>query len=319
MTIDFTKCEQNKFKVFGGANGSKRGIIYNGESYMLKFPAETKINKVISYSNSTVSEHIGCKIYDMLGIPVQQTILGTFNHKGKIKTVVACKDLETDGYILKDFASLKNTFIDSVRGGYGTELSDILQTIDEQHFVSPIELKKFFWDMFVVDSFLGNFDRHNGNWGFLINEKKEDVKISPIFDCGSCLFAEMDMNLKIQVMKQRSELEYRLYVIPKSAIMQNEKKISYFNFLKSNENADCTESLVDISNRIDLDKINQMIDEIPLISDIEKKFYKYLLKERKEGILNKAISEITKEKEPSMLEALKAKGCIQNQPHCRTL
>ena len=135
MSIDFTKCEQNIFKVFGGANGSKRGIIYNGESYMLKFPAETKINKKNSYSNSTISEYIGCKVYETLGIPVQQTLLGTYSHKGKIKTVVACKDLEISGYILKDFASLKNTLIDSVRGGYGTELSYIITTIYEQHFV----------------------------------------------------------------------------------------------------------------------------------------------------------------------------------------
>ncbi len=72
MSIDFTNCELDKFKVYGGANGSKRGILYNGESYMLKFPAETKINKGISYSNSTVSEYIGCHIYNLLGIPVKK-------------------------------------------------------------------------------------------------------------------------------------------------------------------------------------------------------------------------------------------------------
>lgn len=46
MSIDFSKCEQNKLKVFGCANGSKICIIYNEESYMLKFPPETRINKV---------------------------------------------------------------------------------------------------------------------------------------------------------------------------------------------------------------------------------------------------------------------------------
>lgn len=292
MPIDFSSCEKNKFKVFGGANGSKIGIIYNGESYMLKFPAETKINKNISYSNSTVSEHIGCKIYEMLSIPVQKTVLGMYHHKGKDKTVVACKDLEVDGYKLKDFASLKNTIIESVRGGYGTELSDILQTIDEQHFASPLKLKKFFWEMFVVDAFIGNFDRHNGNWGFLINEEKQDIKIAPVFDCGSCLFAEMDVNKMLAVMKSKAETEYRLFVIPKSAITQNEKKISYFDFLKSGQNIDCTKTLIDITQRINLDRINMMIDELPLISDHEKTFYKFMLKERKTRILDKAIASL---------------------------
>ena len=44
MPVDFTKCKKNKFKVFGGANGSKIGIFYQGESYMLKFPSESKLN-----------------------------------------------------------------------------------------------------------------------------------------------------------------------------------------------------------------------------------------------------------------------------------
>lgn len=292
MPIDFTLCDRNKFKVFGGANGPKIGIVYNEESYMLKFPPEAKVNKALSYTNSSVSEHIGCKIYNSVGIPAQETIMGTFIHKGKVKIVVACKDLETDGYILKDFASLKNTIIDSVRGGYGADLPDILQTIDEQHFVSPIELKKFFWDMFVVDAFLGNFDRHNGNWGFLINTERKDVKISPIFDCGSCLSAEADIKIKRLIMQKRSELEYRLYVAPKSAIMQNDKKISYFDFLKSGQNDDCTKSLIDITNRINFNKINAIIDEIDLISEEEKEFYKFLLRERKKGILDRAIAEI---------------------------
>lgn len=289
MPINFTDCEQNAYKVYGGANGSKLSIIYHEEQYMLKFPSETKINREISYSNSTVSEYIGCHIYQLFGIPVQDTLLGTYTHKGKQMTVVACKDLETDGYRLQDFASLKNTIIDSVRGGYGTDLSEIIQTIDEQRFVSPISLKKFFWDMFVIDSLLGNFDRHNGNWGFLINERERAVKISPIYDCGSCLFSEMDPTLMQKVMVDKTELEYRLYVIPKSAIIQNDKKLGYYNFLCSGRNADCTESLLDIASNVNEAAINAVVDATPLITDTEKDFYKFMLKQRNEMILQKAV------------------------------
>lgn len=288
MYIDFSDCPVNKFKVFGGANGSKIGILHKEISYMLKFPSEAKLNKNISYSNSTISEHIGCRIFEMLSIPSQETMVGKYTHKGQGKIVVACKDLETEGYLLKDFASLKNTIIDSVWGGYGTELSDVLTTIDEQNLVSPLELKRFFWQMFVVDAFIGNFDRHNGNWGFLINETKQKAKISPVYDCGSCLFAEMDVDKMVEVMNNKEELKYRLFVIPKSAIMLNKKKISYYDFLKSGANPDCTEALKQILTRINLDKINQMIDEIPLISDKEKTFYKFILRERKVQILDSA-------------------------------
>ena len=49
-----------------------------------------------------------------------------------------------------------------------TELSDILETIEKQQFVEPGRLLEYFWDVFAIDALLGNFDRHNGNWGFLI-------------------------------------------------------------------------------------------------------------------------------------------------------
>lgn len=288
VSIDFTQCEIEKFKTYGGANGSKRGIIYNGETYMLKFPPEAKINKGISYTNSTISEYIGCQIYKAIGIPVQETILGTFSYMGKEKTVVACKDLELNGYKLKDFASIKNTIIDSVRGGYGTEIIDVLEALDEQNFISPIELKRFFWDMFVVDAFIGNFDRHNGNWGFLINEVERDAKIAPVYDCGSCLFAEMDDEIRKKVMESKSELEYRIYTIPKSAIMNNGKKINYFDFLSLGKNKDATLSLLDINRRIDMSAICKIVDDTPIISDLQKEFYKFILKARKEMILEQA-------------------------------
>ena len=92
--MDFTNYEINKFKNYGGANCSKRCVVYHGETYMLKFPQETKINKEISYTNSTVSKYIGCKIYELLEIPVQETLLGTYTYKGKEKLVVACKDIK---------------------------------------------------------------------------------------------------------------------------------------------------------------------------------------------------------------------------------
>ena len=36
--IDFTNCEINKYRYYGGKNGGKICIIYNGEEYMLMFP-----------------------------------------------------------------------------------------------------------------------------------------------------------------------------------------------------------------------------------------------------------------------------------------
>ena len=53
-------------------------------------------------------------------------------------------------------SQIKNTVIDSEKGGTGTELSDILETIEHQSFVDPLLVYERFWQMFVVDALLGN-------------------------------------------------------------------------------------------------------------------------------------------------------------------
>lgn len=104
--IDFTSAKV-KNKAYAGANGSKISVIYNNEQYMLKFPPLPTINKEMSYTNSCISEYIGCKIFDSVGIPVQETVIGTYTSNGREKIVVACKDFTSPGITLQDFASLK--------------------------------------------------------------------------------------------------------------------------------------------------------------------------------------------------------------------
>ena len=150
--IDFTNCEINKFKYYGGKNGGKICIIYNNEDYMLKFPG---INEGISehgYSNNCISEYIACKIIRTLDIKVQETLLGEYNLNGTEKTVVACKDFTSNGTILKQFAELKNSQIETSKNGYGTELNEVIQTIEEQQIYDVKELKEFFWDMFIAEN-----------------------------------------------------------------------------------------------------------------------------------------------------------------------
>lgn len=305
MSIDFTNCPHNYTKTFGGANGKKLSIEYKNNNYMLKFPPVAKLNKNIKYTNSVISEHIGCSIFNMLGVKAQETLLGHYKINNENKLVVACKDLEVDGYILNDFASLRNTVVDSVSGGYDTDLLGILDTIENQLQLSTSELMTLFWDIFIIDAFLGNFDRHNGNWGFLSNWSKKEIKIAPIYDCGSCLYPEIGLEKMKLVMNDKNELNGRLYSYPKSMISINGKKLSYYETLKSNEYKECTESLLKISKRIDLEEINNFIDEINLISDLEKDFYKYILKSRKELILDKAILELDVNKEYLTIEELK--------------
>lgn len=289
--IDFTNLPTRK-KTYTGANGSKISVVYNGDLYMLKFPALSSRNRKMSYTNGCVSEYIGCHIFESVGIPVQETLLGTYTKNGKEKIVVACKDFTSSGIVLQDFASLKNTIIDSENNGYGTELSDILMAIDEQKAIAPGTLREWFWDIFIVDALIGNWDRHNGNWGFLYEVDTDMMTLAPIYDCGSCLFPQADENIMEAVLTDENELNLRIYEIPLSGIKINGKKINYHDFIFSLESADCNSALKRIMPRIDMQKISRMIDETPFITELQKDFYKTVLVQRKEKILDASFEKL---------------------------
>ena len=290
--IDFSAVPRRN-KTYAGANGSKISVMYENELYMLKFPGATRLNKEMSYANGCISEYLGSHIFGIAGIPVQETLLGTFTSNGKEKIVVACKDFTTPDTVVQDFASLKNTIIDSEHNGYGTELSDILMAIDEQQAIDPIILKRRFWDMFIVDALIGNWDRHNGNWGFLYNSRTDAMTLAPVFDCGSSLFPQADESIMQAVLDDPAERDARIFKMPLSSIKQNGQKINYYDFIYAGKNPACNAALKRILPKIDMVKINQLIDDTPYIFDLQKRFYKTMLEERREKILVRTLERIS--------------------------
>ena len=292
--IDFTNCEINKFKYYGGKNGSKICIVYNNQDYMLKFPSLNDNDAEQTYANNCISEYVACKIIKSLGFKVQDTILGTYNLNGNTKVVVACKDFTSLGVVLRQFAELKNSQIESSKNGYGTELEEVIQTIESQQICDVSYLKDFFWDMFIADTLVGNFDRHNGNWGFLINERLKEVEIAPIYDCASCLYPQLTDERIKEIIDDEEEMNARVFVFPNSALKIDDKKINYYDFISSLDNVDCNKALLRVFPRINLNVINEIIDNTLYISDIRKEFYKKIIKMRYDLLLkvnyNKLIS-----------------------------
>lgn len=292
--IDFTNCEINKFKYYGGKDGSKICIVYNNQDYMLKFPSLNDNDAEQTYANNCISEYVACKIIKSLGFKVQDTILGTYNLNGNTKVVVACKDFTSLGVVLRQFAELKNSQIESSKNGYGTELEEVIQTIESQQICDVNYLKDFFWDMFIADTLVGNFDRHNGNWGFLINEGLKEVEIAPIYDCASCLYPQLTDERIKKIIDDEEEMNARVFVFPNSALKIDDKKINYYDFISSLDNVDCNKALLRVFPRINLNVINEIIDNTLYISDIRKEFYKKIIKMRYDLLLkvnyNKLIS-----------------------------
>jgi len=225
----------------------------------------------------------------MMTIRAQETMLGTFTVKGKEKIVCACKDFAVGGKRLLDFCSIKNTVLDSDSNGSGTELADIMDIIDKQQYVSPTVLRDRFWDMFIADALLGNFDRHNGNWGFLYDDTKGGAEIAPVYDCGSCLLSQADDKVMENVLANKAELHARVYQFPTSAMKLNGRKINYFDFLNRGENKDAAEAVKRIAPRIDLADIGAFIESVPGISDLQKEFYKVYVNARYDLIIRPAL------------------------------
>ena len=148
--------------------------------------------------------------------------------------------------------------------------------------------------MFIADSLVSNFDRHNGNWGFLINEKLKEVEIAPIYDCASCLYPQLADEMIEEYINDKTEMDARVYVFPTSALKLEGKKINYFNYINSLENEECNQALLRIFPKIDLKIINKIVDETQEISKIRKEFYKKIIKLRYENILKLAYNKLSK-------------------------
>ena len=78
MELNFTNSQINRYRMYGGNNGNKISIYFQGESYMLKFPPKPSKNPEMSYTNGCISEYAACHIFESLGIETQQTLLGRY-------------------------------------------------------------------------------------------------------------------------------------------------------------------------------------------------------------------------------------------------
>ena len=147
--------------------------------------------------------------------------------------------------------------------------------------------------MFVADALLGNFDRHNGNWGFLFDEAAGEASLAPIYDCGSCLLPQADERVMNEVLTNEDALHARIYQYPTSAIKQSDRKINYRDFLMAAEYEGCNEAVKRIVPRVDMGAVDAFIGTAPYLSDLQRAFYKHYIRARYELILAPAFDLVT--------------------------
>ena len=273
--IDFSSAVEvlNSYK----GSEKKKALIYNDKRYLVKFPDPIRQKKNnISYITNSYSEYIGSKIFEMIGFKTQDTILGTYTYHDKKKIVCACEDFTSGNHVLYEFENLALSFNPDKK--IDTELSDVLEVIDElknmPNIVIDDDIYMKFWDMFVVDFLIGNTDRHNGNWGLLVNTRSSKAEFSPIYDCGSCLNPLLeDEELKNMKEAELKNLAMNCY----SCLKENNHKIQYVSFITGMKNEYCNKAVIRVFPKININDINSFIDDIELLSVERRNFYKNIL------------------------------------------
>lgn len=272
--IDFT----NAIEEFNNYKGSekKKTLIYKDKKYLVKFPDPVREkNKNISYINNAFSEYIGSNIFKIIGFKTQNTVLGKYEYNGKEKIVCACEDFTDNENVLYEFENLALSTNPDKK--IETELNDIMEVIEESKMINNKETREKFWDMFIIDSLIGNTDRHNGNWGFLLNKNTGKAEFSPIYDCGSCL----NPMLEDEEIEKINETELKnLAINCYSCLKENGKKINYIIYIKQTKNEECNNAIKRLLTNINMDEIKKFIDSIECISNIRKEFYKKIIEQR---------------------------------------
>ena len=285
---------------FGGSE-RKRTLIYDGSTYMVKFPDPVRSTKKtsLSYINNQFSEHIGCSIFRHLGIPAQETFLATcIDPMNKMeKIVVACKLFCQNGEgNLVEFSKFLLNDTDST-SRRTTTVEDVMDVLDH----SPLRLdrekiKDYFWDMFVVDAFIGNGDRHLDNWG-LIEMTDGTLSPAPIYDCGSSLSPLKSDEKKRELLADGNEFKQEEYNL-NSVYRMNNKRVLYHEIFR-NPPEDLHRAIQRIVPRIKTAsaQIDRLIDSTEGLSDISKEYMKKSLLLRRELILLPALKKCNKRDE----------------------
>lgn len=273
--LDFTNCKLSK-KFYGGSE-KKIGIVFGDSLFMLKFQKKTPFG----LRNNTISEYLGSHIYQMLGFTCHDTFLGIY----KGENVVACKDFMTNGYQFVPFNDVGESTIEEDKEEYQYTYDDIIELLQANKKLTNVEKTvSSFFEMYIVDALIGNFDRHGANWGFL--KKDNQYSLAPVFDNGSCLFPNLnDEDEMLKIINDEEQIDLRVYKFPTSQIKLNNNKSSYFEVISSLQFEEINKALIKIYPMINLEKIFNLIDDVGVISDIHKTFYKTMIKNRYEKII----------------------------------
>lgn len=280
---NFDNCYHMGYE-YGGKSCRKEMLIFDDATWMLKSRGRnSRIKKLRNnpnlpdYTNSVISEWIGSHIYGELGFDVQETALGIL--KGKL--VVACRYIYGQNEDLQELKEQLKAFNDDMyeffsSGGTISDINELTIILKNQSLFSKVNLNEHFWDLFVVDAFIGNTDRNLGNIGIIIRRNDGAYRISPVYDNGSSFNCRMPEEAMRRTLRNWKAEHKSVFLNSDCPYNDNGKSISPLTYIYRNPSTDCIAAIGRVVPCIDLAKCVRPVLELRnanIISGTQAAFY----------------------------------------------
>lgn len=229
------------------------------KDYLLKFGRE----KFGLLRKDYISEFIACKIAKQLGYSVQEVHLAYLDDKPCVAIeLFQSPIITTDGFGESTLSD--NSLI--------YDLDGLLSFIPNKKFaISQQEYYDWVWATFLLDMFIGNFDRHIKNWGFIRNNDGLYIP-APYYDMGSSLRINDWTNNKLT--NNKEVIRKRLTKENKTVIkFKGKSKVNYVDILKE---VDAHRFVLDIINRMDYLDLDSIFKEVYEFDCTTKEYLIYI-------------------------------------------
>lgn len=173
--IDVTTWEDDRWSNYGGYTRKIGKISPDGNKWMVKFE---KRHSFKSSPLNIFNQHINSQILRLCGFDAQETFLGTCGDY----LVLCCKNFVPENSKLITFDVFLRQLYNSYELTEFLDLDQFERVIQENEILRPYRnnIVKSFWDMVVLDIFIGNLERTTRDFGYLIS--KDNVVSAPLFD-----------------------------------------------------------------------------------------------------------------------------------------
>lgn len=223
------------------------------------------------------AEYAASHIFTLCGFAAQQTLIGVYQGRN----CVYCEDFVSEDeelWTLEKVLGMKRSLL---QWNYSRdEILALLHIADE---VTGLDATSFYFDLYVLDALLANWDRHCQNWGFLRKDGK--FRFSPVYDNAGCLYSYADSLERIQdTLTYPVLLKNAIEDYPSTRLRAHSGYTSFF-YVFQEEYPEIDEAVLRVYPRIDLEKIISFLNEETSVEPLRLRYYEALLRARYEQIL----------------------------------